>query len=244
MLRLRSVAGLVACVLGVSALAFEQDDTLGTRIDQYLAPFVQGKNFTGAVLIAKGNRTLVSKAYGEGNYSLHVPNTPDTRFHIASISKPFTAAAILLLEERGLLSTSDKLSKYLPDFPRGNEITLLNLLTHTSGIPNVNDLPEYEEAQRFPQSPSSLIAIFKDKPLDFPPGTKYKYSNSNYNVLAFIIEQVGKKPYGEFLRDNIFVPLGLKNTGHDGKAADVIPNSASGYQPHGIAELENAPYID
>jgi CubicO group peptidase (beta-lactamase class C family) len=228
----------------VPMIASAQEADLNAQVERYLEPYVSSKNFTGVVLVAKGDKLLVNRAYGYANESLRVPNTPSTRFHIASISKPFTAAAILLLQERGLLGTSDKISKYLPGFPRSDQITVLNLLTHTSGIVNVNNLPEYEKAQRFPQTPATLIQLFKDKPLDFEPGAKYAYSNSNYNILAFIIEQVGKRPYGEFLRANIFVPLGLPNTGHDGNAADIVPNSASGYQPRGNDELENASGID
>jgi len=219
-------------------------DTLSRKVDRYLAPYLQGNNFTGVVLIARGDRVLVNTAYGLANRSWRIANMPGTRFHIASVSKPFTAAAILVLEERGLLRTRDQVSKYVPDFPHADEITLLHLLTHTSGIPNVNDMPEYETAQRLPQTPRSLIALFKNEPLHFPPGTKYEYSNSNYILLAYIIEAVSRKAYGEFLRENIFSPLGLADAGHDGNAADVIARCASGYQPHGVTDLENAPYVD
>jgi CubicO group peptidase (beta-lactamase class C family) len=221
-----------------------QDGNLERRVDDYLAPYVKGNNFLGAVLIARGDRVLVNRAYGEASYELHVANSPATRFHIASISKPFTAAAILILEQRGLLRVSDPVSRFLPDFPNGQKITLQHLLTHTSGIPNVNNLPEYATASRFPQTTASLIELFKTKPVGFEPGAKYEYSNSNYNILAFVIEQVTHKPYGEFLKETIFGPIGLRDTGHDGDASEVIPNAASGYQPKGIAGLERAPYLD
>jgi CubicO group peptidase (beta-lactamase class C family) len=234
----------LALLLLVAPLSQAQDTSLAGKVKRYLQPFVQGNNFIGAVLIAQGDRILVSQAYGQANYSLHVANTPATRFHIASISKPFTAAAIVLLEERGLLRLDDPVSKYVPDFPEGQKISLRLLLTHTSGVPNVSDMPEYAAASRFHQTPRSLVEIFKNKPLDFPPGTKYAYSNSSYNLLAYVIEQVSHKPYGDFLRENIFVPLGLKDTGHDGDAAEVIPGAAAGYQPRGVARIGNAPYID
>src|SRR5438270_1219497 len=231
--------------VGVTVTAVSgQTQPLSKRIDDYLAPFARGKNFIGAVLVARGDEVLFNRAYGQANYSLGVPNTPKTRFHIASISKPFTAAAILLLEERGRLSVEDPVSKYVPDFPSGDKISLRHLLTHTSGIVNVNNLPEYNQASRFPQTPHSLIDLFKNKPLNFEPGSKYEYSNSNYNLLAYVIEQVSGKSYSDFLWENIFVPLGLKDTGHDGDAARIIDNAASGYQPKGVAELENAPYLD
>lgn len=247
----RGVPALLRTSLAVSALIFAataslsgQDRDLEQRVDNYLAPYVKGKNFLGAVLIAQSDRVLVSRAYGEASYELHVTNSPATRFHIASVSKPFTAAAILILEQRGLLRVSDPVSRFLPDFPNGQRITLQHLLTHTSGIANVNNLPEYATASRFSQTPASLIELFKSQPLRFEPGTKYEYSNSNYNILAFVIEQVSHKLYGELLKETIFVPLGLRDTGHDGDASDVIANTASGYQPKGIADLERAPYID
>lgn len=239
----RSAVALAFLALGASACVTE-DRRLAAQVDSYLAPYVEGKNFIGAVLIAKGDRMLVNRAYSEASRELQVANSAETRFHVASVSKPFTAAAILILEQRGLLQTSDPVSKYLPDFPNGEKITLQHLLTHTSGITNVNNLPEYQTASRFPQTPSSLIDLFKAKPLDFEPGTKYAYSNSNYNILAFVIEQVSHKSYGEFLREYIFDPLGMKNTGHDGNASDVIANAATGYQPRGVVDVERVPYLD
>jgi len=235
--------GLVVTLLAPSRVS-GQEQSLETRVDAYLAPYVKGNNFLGAVLIAQGDRILVNRAYGRANYELDVANSQATRFHIASMSKPFTAAAILLLEQRGLLRLSDPISRFLPDFPNGQKITLLHLLTHTSGITNVNNLPEYAAASRSPQTPVSLIKLFESKPLGFEPGTKYEYSNSNYNILAFVIEQVSHKAYGEFLRESIFGPLGLKNTAHDGDASEIILNAASGYEPRGTDGLERSPYID
>jgi CubicO group peptidase (beta-lactamase class C family) len=241
-----SLRGPLAAFLILAACASlsGQDRDLERRVDNYLAPYVKGNNFIGAVLIAKGDRILVKRAYGEASYELQVPNTPATRFHIASISKPFTAAAVLILEQRGLLRLSEPVSRFLPEFPNGQKITLAHLLTQTSGITNVNNLPEYATASRFPQTPASLIELFKSKPLGFEPGAKYEYSNSNYNILAFVIEQVSHKGYGEFLKETLFAAAGLRDTGHDGNASEVIANAASGYQPKGITGLERAPYVD
>ena len=237
----RLLAALLLVLVGTVSAG---ETSLAQRVDRYLEPFVEGRNFLGSVLIARGDEILVDRGYGLANVELGVPNGPGTRYHIASISKAFTAAAVLLLEERGLLRTTDPLSATVPEFPHGSEITLLHLLTHTSGIPNVNDLPEYAQAQRFPQTPASLMALFEGKPLAFGPGSRYAYSNSNYNLLALIIERLGKKPYGEFLEENIFRPLRLSSTGHDGDAADIIPGRASGYAPRGVSDLANAPWID
>jgi len=211
------------------------------RIDAYVLPYVQSNNFSGGILIAKGDKILLRKGYGMANYELGVPNTPQTKFHVASVSKSFTAAAIILLEQHGLLETTDPLSAYVPDYPEGQRITIHHLLVHTSGIPNVNSFPDYDAKSRFPHTLEEIISWFKDKPLEFMPGERYHYSNSNYNLLAFVIEKVSGRAYGEFLRANIFDPLGMKDTAHDGDPAAIILGRAHGYMPAGAQDLENAP---
>lgn len=217
---------------------------LAERIDAYLKPFVETNNFTGVVLVARGGRILFQKGYGLADVEHDVPNTPKTRFHIASLSKAFTAVAILLLEERGRLATADPVSKFLPDYPSGDKIRLEHLLTHSSGIPNVNNFPEYDRESFFPHTTAGIVAMFKDKPLEFEPGTRFRYSNSNYNILALIIETVSGQRYGEFLRTNIFGPLGLASTIHNGDAAALIKDRAVGLEPEGLRGLKLAPRID
>ena len=217
---------------------------LARRIDAYLQPLVESNNFTGVVFVARGDRVLFSKGYGMANYELNVPNTPAMRFHIASVSKSFTAAAILLLEERGKLSTSDHVSRFLPDYPQGDKIRLDQLLTHSSGVPNVNNFPEYGRESFFPHTVAQVVAMFKDKPLDFEPGTRFRYSNSNYNVLALIIEKVSGQSYGDFMRANIFEPLELTSTLHHGDAAQMIANRAVGTEPDGLRGVKFASQID
>jgi CubicO group peptidase (beta-lactamase class C family) len=221
-----------------------QSARLEAKVDAYIKPYLEIKGFSGAVLVASKGRILLRKGYGLANYELGVANTPQTRFHLASISKSFTAASIMILAERGLLSTSDPLNKFIPDYPEGDKITIHHLLVHTSGIPNVNNFPDYDAKSKFPQTPASIVEMFKNKPLIMRPGERYSYSNSNYNLLAFIIEKVSGKSYGEFLKESIFDPLGMNDTGHDGKASALIGNRASGYAPVGAADLENAPYLD
>jgi CubicO group peptidase (beta-lactamase class C family) len=218
--------------------------SLEAKVDAYVEPFLEIKGFNGAILIASKGQVLLRKSYGMANYELDAPNTPQTKFHIASISKTFTAAAILVLEERGLLSVHDPLSKYIPDYPEGEKITIHHLLSHTSGIPNVNNFLDYNNKSKFPQTLTSVIEMFKNKPLRTQPGARYEYSNSNYNLLAFIVEKVSGKSYGEFLKENIFDPLGMNATGHDGYAGRIIKNRASGYSPVGADGLENTPYLD
>ncbi len=246
MTALRSVCVLIFLLFAGTHPVFGQKGIpadLPAKAEAYLRPYLEVRGFSGAILVARNGKVLLSKGYGMANYELDVPNTPKTKFQIASVSKPFTAAAILLLEERGLLSVNDLLSKFIPDYPEGGRITLHHLLGHTSGIPNVNNFPDYDDKSRFPQTLPQVIEMFKGKPLEFQPGERYRYSNSNYNLLAYVLEKVSGKSYGAFLKENIFDPLGMNDTGH-WRAGALIRNHASGYVPVGVSELENAPYLD
>jgi CubicO group peptidase (beta-lactamase class C family) len=239
---------VLATILVLSPAAVPQtslrhtvDSGLASKIDAYIQPFVAGNNFPGAILVARGDEVLFSKAYGMANYELRVANTPHSRFHLASVSKMFTAAAVLLLEEQSKLSTSDKVSRFVPSFPAGDKITLEQLLTHTSGVPDV----DFSVGERqVHHTTEQVIARFKDKPLDFDPGSQTRYSNSNYYLLAGIIEKASGQSYGEFLKATIFVPLGMKDTLHDGDAAVLIENRASGTIPYGLSGVRNAPWIE
>lgn len=238
---------VVVCGILFSCLVSGQrltDPSVANQIEAYLKPFVDTGNFTGAVLVARKGRVLFERGYGMANYELQVPNSPATRFHIASVSKPFTALAILQLQEQGKLSVGDPVARFVPDFPNGDRITLEHLLTHTSGIPNVNDLPDYDTFARSPHTIEQLVAKFSGLPLDFQPGADYHYSNSNYNLLALILEKVSGESYGNYLRKHIFDPAGMVNSGHDGEALRLIPRAASGYEPAGARSYEKAPYLD
>lgn len=217
---------------------------LETAIDRYLQPLLATNNFSGVILISSRGRTLFEKGYGYASIEHQVPNAPQSVFQIASVSKPFTAAAIMRLAEQGKLDLKAPLSTALPGYPNGDKLTIHHLLTHMSGIPNINDFPEYETIQRSPHKPAELVAYFRDKPLEFEPGAKYSYSNSNYNLLALIIETVSGSSYGEFLDKEIIVPLGLERTGHKGSQAQVITGAATGYSPAGSIGLERAPFLD
>jgi CubicO group peptidase (beta-lactamase class C family) len=220
------------------------DGQIANRLEAYLKPFVETGNLTGTVLVARKGRVLFRHSYGMANYELQVPNSLETRFHLASVSKAFTAAAILQLQEQGRLSVADPLSRFVPDFPNAGRITLDNLLTHTSGIPDINDLSDYDTFARSPHTIPQLVAKFANLPLAFEPGSGYQYSNSNYNLLALVLEKVTGESYGGYLRKHIFDPLGMQDSGHDGEASQLIPLAASGYKPAGITDYEKAPYLD
>jgi CubicO group peptidase (beta-lactamase class C family) len=152
--------------------------------------------------------------------------------------------AILQLQEQGRLKLSDAISRLLPDFPRGAEITIDNLLTHTSGIRDINDLPDYDTFARNHHGLAELISKFAHLPLEFQPGTEYSYSNSNYNLLALIVEKVSGESYSDYLLQHVVGPAGMNESGHDGDAANLIPFAAAGYVPAGVDGYGKAPYVD
>jgi CubicO group peptidase (beta-lactamase class C family) len=213
------------------------------RMEQVVESFVNDKQFMGAVLVARGNDVLLDKGYGFANLEWHVPDSPKTKFRLGSITKQFTAAAILLLEERGKLKVDDPVKKYMPDAPAAwSKITIFNLLTHTSGIPNFTSFPDYRKLEPFAATPEELVMRFRDKPLDFQPGEKWNYSNSGYVLLGYLMEKISGESYAQFVEDNLFKPLGMVDSGYDSNSA-VIEDRASGYAPsqNGIV---NAGYID
>jgi CubicO group peptidase (beta-lactamase class C family) len=213
-------------------------------MEQLIQARVADKSFMGAVLVARGDQVLLSKGYGSANLEWNVPNTPATKFRLGSVTKQFTAAAVLLLAERGKLALQDPVRKHWPDAPATwDKITIYHLLTHTSGIPNFTNYPEYMKTWKFvPTTAEKTIGYFRDKPLDFAPGARMNYSNSGYVLLGYLVERVSGQAYADFLRDNIFKPLGMNDSGYDVNAA-VLPNRAAGYAP-GPGGLTNAAYVD
>jgi CubicO group peptidase (beta-lactamase class C family) len=235
---------ILALLSLIPSAAVSQTRIVEAEVDRYLAPYIQMQDFSGTVLIAKDGKILVRKGYGMANYELGIPNSSQTKFHIASLSKTFTAAAIVLLQKQGLLSFDDPLSKFLPDFPNSDKIKISHLLTHSSGVPDFYGLPEYEELKTKPMTLSDWIALLKTKPLDFEPGKQSSYSNSGYALLAFIIEKVCGKTYEDFLRQRIFAPLEMDHTGIWDDTR-IIANRASGYDPWiDAAGLINTPFYD
>jgi len=212
------------------------------RMDQVIQPYVANHQFMGSVLVARDGQVIYSKGYGSANLEWDVPNTPGTKFRLGSVTKQFTAASILLLEERGKLSVSDPVKKHLPGAPAAwDKITIFHLLTHTSGIPNFTSFPEYKKLQPFATTSEQLVAHFRDKPLDFEPGEKWQYSNSGYLLLSHLIEKITGDSYEKFVKENLFTPLGMKDSGYDSNAT-VIPHRASGYVS-GKNGFENAGFI-
>lgn len=209
----------------------------------YMAATTKDNAFMGTVLVARDGKVLFSNGYGLANAEHNVPNTPDTKFRLGSITKQFTAVAILQLEEQGKLKVTDPACNYLPNCPATwRPITIHQLLTHTSGLFNFTNDPEYPRTAMLPSPPAKSLEKIRDKPLRFDPGTKFEYSNSGYIALALIIEKASSESYANYIQKHIFTPAGMHNSGHDDHTP-ILPNRATGYQGAGKA-MRHAPYHD
>ena len=218
-----------------------QDNT--SRMEQVVQSYLSNKQFMGSVLIARDKAVLLDKGYGFANLEWEIPNSPTTKFRLGSLTKQFTAACILLLEERGKLKVDDPVKKYMPDAPAAwDKVTIFNLLTHTSGIPSFTGFLDYASTEATATTPEKLVLRFRDKPLEFQPGEKMNYSNSGYVLLGYLIEKISGQTYSEFVQENIFKPLGMQDSGYDSNSA-IIPHRASGYSPADKG-LKNTGYID
>jgi CubicO group peptidase (beta-lactamase class C family) len=225
------------CLFLVPALTRAQD---AARMDELVRARVDAKTFMGAVLVARGDEVIVSKGYGSANLEWNIPNTPSTKFRLGSITKQFTAAAILLLAEQNKLALEDPVKKHWTNAPAAwDTITIFHLLTHTSGIPNNTNDADFAQWKMHPSTPEQTLGHVRDKPLDFKPGERMSYSNSGYVLLGLLIERASSRSYADFLRDNIFEPLGMNDSGYD-VSATILAQRASGYSPG----MVNAPYTD
>jgi len=214
---------------------------LESQLYDYFSSKASNLEFSGSVFIASKGRIIINAGYGLANREHDVPNTPITKFRIGSITKQFTAMCVLMLEQQGKLSLEDPLSTYVPSFPHASQITLHHLLTHTSGVPNITQISNFQEIMKHPASPEKIIEMLKDLPLDFMPGSQFLYNNSGYIMLAHLIQEISEQTYGEFLRKSIFAPLGMEDTGCDSQH-EIILHRASGYEYR--EGLINAEYID
>jgi CubicO group peptidase (beta-lactamase class C family) len=215
---------LAACGTATPSTSPSPSQTMISHVDHLLTTEVQDANFSGSVLIARGGKVLFSKGYSLADWQQHLPNTPHTKFHVASLTKQFTAMAILLLQEQGKLHVQDHACTYVLDCPLAwQPITIHQLLTHTSGIPTLINPPT-----TLPSSPQQFIALSKNTPLDFPVGTQFSYSNMGYQLLGYIIQQVSGEPYAAFVQHSIFAPLQMRETDFD-PAYPSRPDQATGY---------------
>lgn len=209
-----------------------QPADLEERVRTYLAPYVEMDHFAGTVLIARGDELLVEEAFGLADRALGVPFQTDTRLRVGSISKDFTAALVLDLEDGGELSRTDPLARYLPDFPRADRITIEHLLTHTHGVPDWRRLPDAEALATSGASLDEAIdGLARLDPLS-EPGVQRRYGSSGHLILARVVEIVTGDSYAAALRSRILGPLGLDDTGSL-EGLEIVPGLASSYAPAG-----------
>lgn len=215
------------------------------KIHEVLALAHKYRQFNGAALVAENGKVVYKGAFGMANIEWNIPNAPDTKFRLGSITKQFTAMLTLQLIEQGKIKLDGKISDYLTDYRKdiGDKVTVHHLLTHTSGIPSYTDQPGFfENVSRNPYKVSDFVKKYASGDLAFEPGSKFTYNNSGYFLLGAIIEQVTGKSYEQALKENILDPAGMKNTGYDHHNT-IIPKRATGYSktPDGYT---NAPYLD
>src|ERR1051326_7185161 len=222
------LASLLAVFL-LPSFALAQDHA--AKIQEMLALAHKYRQFNGSALVAESGKVVYKGAFGMANMEWNIPNTPDTKFRLGSITKQFTATLVFAVVEQGKINLNGELSDYLPDYRKdvGEKVTIHNLLTHTSGIPSYTSQPGFfENVSRNPYKVDEFVKKYASGDLEFEPCSKFEYDNSGYFLLGAIIEHVTGKPYEQVLKENIFDPLGMKNTGY-GKTPD-------GYT--------NAPYLD
>jgi D-alanyl-D-alanine carboxypeptidase len=235
---------LLLPALAVSTAAAAQPATVVdpslAPMDSMLAAAYPAAGPGAAVIVARGGQVLLRKAYGTADLELGVPMRTDHVFRVGSITKQFTAVAILMLMEEGKLSLDDEITRFWPDYPtHGRRITVEHLLTHTSGIHSYTEMPEWRPRMLQQVTPAELIAIFRDQPMDFAPGEDWHYNNSGYALLGAVVEQVSGQPWGDFLRTRIFQPLGMRDTRYEAQG-DVIPRRIPGYAKGQDGAIRNA----
>jgi D-alanyl-D-alanine carboxypeptidase len=227
---------LGAVPVGAATASPATADELARYADKLMTERYAADKPGAAILVAKDGKVVLRKGYGLAEVELGVPVRPEMVFELGSVTKQFTATAILMLQERGKLSVQDEVTKYLPGYPtHGQKITLEHLLTHVSGIPSYTGLPEWPPKWREDLTVDQLMALFKDKPLEFNPGDQWAYSNSAYILLGAVIEKVSGKSYEDFVEQEIFAPLGMTHSVYNHNE-ELLPGRVAGYEPdaHGF----------
>ena len=230
------------CATHVFAQQKKDDKQLFYDFDKMLSDQYKTNETGATVLVASKGQIIYKKAFGMANLEYNIPMQVDNIFRIGSITKQFTAVAILQLMEQGKLNLQDDITKFIPDYPmHGHKITIEHLLTHTSGIRNYTELKDFENRMSLNVNPSEFIENFKNQPMEFAPGTKLNYSNSGYFLLGYIIEKISGKTYPQYVEENFFKPLGMTNSMY-GSDSKIIKNRASAYDRDSIGVV-NAPHL-
>jgi CubicO group peptidase (beta-lactamase class C family) len=215
------------------------------KIDNLVKLYSEYRQFNGSILVAEAGKVILKKGYGFANMEWGIPNRPDTKFRLGSVTKQFTSMIIMQLVQQGKIKLDGTITDYLPEYPKrtGNKITIHHLLTHTSGIPGYTEFANFTaEMERNAYSPDAFVKMFADSALLFEPGTQWSYSNSGYFLLGAIIERVTGKTYEQVLSENILKPVGMENTGYD-HSQTIIARRAAGYEKRGRNYI-NTDYLD
>jgi CubicO group peptidase (beta-lactamase class C family) len=225
----KSSSAIALIILFVTVSAVAQTQNIATKIDSLLENVFKGKDGPGGIfMVAKQGKPIYQKAFGKANLELNVDLKTEDVFQLGSMTKQFTAVAILQLEEQGKLNVNDLIFKFIPDYPNGNKITLHHLLTHTSGIKDFTKMKSLQQIAQKDLSPTEMIAFFKNEPVDFPPGEKFDYNNSGYFLLGYVIEIVSGEKYEDYIKKYIFDKAEMTNSRYANDIA-VIANRAYGY---------------
>lgn len=235
----------IAVIAFVATITISFGQSKTKQLDDLLNKYTEYGQFQGSVLVVDQGKIIYKKGFGMANMEWDIPNAPDTKHRLGSITKQFTAMLIMQLVAEGKLDLQAPVSKYLPDYSKvnGDKITIHQLLNHTSGTPNYTSFPNFfKEMSRNPYTPTEMVKTFADSTLNFTPGERFAYSNSGYILLGAIIEKVTGKSYETVLQEKIFEPLKMKDTGYDHHNT-ILKKRATGYEMKGSIP-ENSPYID
>lgn len=236
------LAAFLATAIPSGAARAQDQRTLLRYVDSVATAAVSEHRTPGvSIAIVKNGRTILAKGYGHADLENDVPATPETVYRIGSVTKQFTASAIMRLVEQGKLSLDDSLQRFFPNYPaQGNRVAVRNLLNHTSGIRSYTSMgPKWQRLMRLDLAPDSMLALFAPEPFDFKPGDEWRYDNSGFFLLGMIIEKVSAKTYGQYLQDEFFTPLHLTGTVYC-EQAPLIRHRAQGYAPRPNGEFTNA----
>ncbi len=214
-------------------------------IDQLISSYDKLGLFNGSALVAEHGQVVLKKGYGLANMEWNIPNAADTKFRLGSITKQFTAILVLQLVEQGKIDLHAPVTRYLPDYPArtGDKITIHHLLNHTSGIPGYTEVPGFGEKMRDPVKPAEFVKTFSKLELFFEPGARFSYSNSGYFLLGVILEKITGQPYEKLLRERIFDPIGMNDSGYD-STRPLLAKRAEGYDKTFDGKYVNTGYID
>ena len=242
-LRFTRVLFVLSWLVASSASTIAADSA--DRIDALLGKYQELGLFNGSALVADRGQVVLKKGYGLANMEWRIPNTPDTKFRLGSITKQFTATLVMQLVEQGKIDLTASITRYLPDYPArtGDRVTIHHLLNHTSGIVGYTELPGFGETSRNTYTPTRFLDFFAKQDLLFEPGTKYSYNNSAYFLLGVILEKVTGQTYEQLLSERVFAPAGMKDSGYD-STQPLLSKRAAGYDKRFDGTYANTAFLD